>query len=298
MVPPSKTSSARFRTHPATSSSSCGSWRAPGLLHREKRVPDTLIDEQLRRAAEADPPALGPKRSAPQKPATRAPASPSTRTPAASASPPSPAPPASDSGADGRAKKKRPPLTDDQIRAAHRRRMGRDFYAFIGLPSDAPKHSVDRKCKGLARRWRLPGKQREAPRRCRQDGGGVARWRPVGLANADRRSSSRGVRQAECSGASPEGRRPPRSERCAPSPTSSGPAEPPPGPRLAPAHEKARKLMDQGKHKEALSALKEPPGGQPIGSRHHGGFGLGDLEASGWKEWRRRRVSPSGAHLR
>ena len=48
-----------------------------------------------------------------------------------------------------------------------------------------------------------------------------------------------------------------RGASAAPSPTSSGPAAPPPGPRLAPAHEKARKLMDQGKHKEALSALKE-----------------------------------------
>ena len=227
-----------------------------GLLHREKRVPDTLVDEQLRRAAEADPPASGPKRSAPKKPATSAPASSATRTPAASASSPPPTPPASDSGEDGRSKKKRPPLTDDQIRAAHRRRMGRDFYAFIGLPSDAPKHSVDRKCKGLARRWRLPGKQRELP-------DDVAKMVEELLAGVQLvwRTLTDDHHREEYDKRNAQGRAPKvgdlRGASAAPTPTSSGPAEPPPGPRLAPAHEKARKLMDQGKHKEALSALKE-----------------------------------------
>ena len=51
-------------------------------------------------------------------------------------------------------------MTDDQLRAAHRKRLGRDFYAFLGLPPTAPKQAIDRKCKGLARRWRMPGKQR------------------------------------------------------------------------------------------------------------------------------------------
>ena len=134
--------------------------------------------------------------------------------------------------------------------------MGRDFYAFIGLPSAAPKHSVDRKCKGLARRWRLPGKQRELP-------DDVAKMVEELLAGVQLvwRNLTDDHHREEYDKRNAQGRAPKvgdlRGGSAAPTPISSGPAEPPPGRRLAPAHDKARKLKYQGKHKEALSALKE-----------------------------------------
>ena len=48
-----------------------------------------------------------------------------------------------------------------------------------------------------------------------------------------------------------------RGANSAPKPASGTKVAPTPGPTLAPAHEKARSLMGQGKHKEALSVLKE-----------------------------------------
>jgi len=53
--------------------------------------------------------------------------------------------------------------TDDQLRAAHRKRMGRDYYAFLGLPPTAAAAGIDRKCKGLARRWRAAQSERALP---------------------------------------------------------------------------------------------------------------------------------------
>jgi curved DNA-binding protein CbpA len=53
--------------------------------------------------------------------------------------------------------------TDDQLRAAHRKRMGRDYYAFLGLPPTAAAAGIDRKCKGLARRWRAAQSERVLP---------------------------------------------------------------------------------------------------------------------------------------
>jgi len=220
-----------------------------GLLHREKRPHDGMIDDQLRRATEAEPPAQTPTQTPSQpaapKKATQAPKS------------PRPAPPSSpEPGDEDRAKKKRPPLTDDQLRAAHRRRMGRDFYAFLGLPQDAPKHSVDRKCKGLARRWRLPGKQRELPEDVVQKveellGGVQIVWRTLTddqhRAEYDKRhAQGRAPKVGDLRGAS-----------ATPKPSSSSKAAPDPGPTLAPAHARARGLLEQGKHKEALTVLKE-----------------------------------------
>ena len=229
-----------------------------GLVHREKRQLDTLIDEQLRRATEAEPPAAAPRRQAPSKKAGQPPREPKASPKAAPQKTPQ-APPqaAAEAGDEDRPKKKRPPLTDDQIRAAHRRRMGRDFYAFIGLPADAPKHSVDRKCKGLARRWRLPGKQRELP-------ADVAEMVEELLAGVQLvwRTLTDDQHRAEYDKRQSQGRAPKvgdlRGASAAPK-SSSGSAKSAPdqGPSLAPAHEKARRLMAKGQHKEALTALKE-----------------------------------------
>jgi Tfp pilus assembly protein PilF len=118
---------------------------AAGLVHREGRPQDATFDQQIEAAYSAPRPKPKPsKKTADAKPDTAATDS------------------ADDGGKPEEAgeRKRRPPLTDDQLRSAHRKRMGRDFYAFLGLPSTAPKHAIDRKCKGLARRWRIPGKQR------------------------------------------------------------------------------------------------------------------------------------------
>jgi len=53
--------------------------------------------------------------------------------------------------------------TDDQIRTSHRKRIGRDYYAFLGLPPTAASAGIDRKCKALARRWRSAQNDRTLP---------------------------------------------------------------------------------------------------------------------------------------
>ena len=119
---------------------------AAGLLHREGRPQDTMLDQQIDAAVSAPPSTPAPSRR-------------STATSGKAPRTPTPTVEAPAKTEDGE-RKRRPPMTDDQLRAAHRKRLGRDFYAFLGLPPTAPKHAIDRKCKGLARRWRLPGKQR------------------------------------------------------------------------------------------------------------------------------------------
>jgi len=132
---------------------------AAGLLHRQGRPQDALLDQQIEAAVSA-PQAAPPKPAARVKPHAQSDGSKKKKKSIS----PSAAPPPSASSAsrgDETERKRRPPLTDDQLRAAHRKRMGRDFYGFLGLPSDAPKSAIDRKCKGLARRWRIPGKHRD-----------------------------------------------------------------------------------------------------------------------------------------
>jgi curved DNA-binding protein CbpA len=127
---------------------------AAGLLHRQGRPQDPSIDAQLNAIAEAPPPKASKTAQAAQAPKPPAPPKKSQNEPTEEA--------ASAESGDGQ-KKRRPPMTDDQLRAAHRKRIGLDFYAFIGVPPRAPKQAIDRKCKGLARRWRIPGKHRTLP---------------------------------------------------------------------------------------------------------------------------------------
>jgi len=44
--------------------------------------------------------------------------------------------------------------SEDQILQDYDKRVGRDFYAFLGLPEGTPAPAIDKKCKALARRWR------------------------------------------------------------------------------------------------------------------------------------------------
>jgi tetratricopeptide (TPR) repeat protein len=216
-----------------------------GLVHREGRPHDTGIEDQLKRAADADPPKAGGKKPAAQKKASTSTVDPKAQDAATS-----------DTGGEERQKKKRPPLTDDQLRAAHRRRIGRDFYSFLGVPPTAPKHAIDRKCKGLARRWRIPGKQRELPPDVTEKveellAGVQLVWRTL----------TDDKHRAEYDKRNEQGRAPKvgdlRTASSAPKPTGGTKATPSEGPSLDPEHEKARSLMAKGKHKDALAVLKK-----------------------------------------
>lgn len=221
---------------------------AAGLIHREGRPQDKSIDELLTNASNAPLPKAKPvaDRAEPKRASTKA----SEDTPLEGTT---------DSAAtapDGQ-KKRRPPLTDDQLRAAHRKRMGKDFYSFLGLPPGAPKHAIDRKCKGLARRWRIPGKQRELPQEVSEKVeellvGVQLVWRTL---TDDKHRSEYDKRHEQ-------GRAPRvgdlRGATSATIPKTSSKAEnDQKGNTLHPDHLKARELMAKNKHKEALVLLKQ-----------------------------------------
>ena len=219
---------------------------AAGLLHRQGRAQDGTIDGQLKAAADAPPP----------KPIAPA-AKPKTATKAVSKTSDAREPvPETEPGGEPQ-KKRRPPMTDDQLRAAHRKRMGLDFYAFIGVPPQAPKQAIDRKCKGLARRWRIPGKQRALPEDVTTKvdellAGVQLVWRTLTddshRAEYDKRMS--------------QGRAPKvgdlRAASSAAQATGSGSNQADvPEAGLSESHEKARTLMNKGDFKSALSMLKQ-----------------------------------------
>jgi hypothetical protein len=47
------------------------------------------------------------------------------------------------------------------IRKEHNRRMGQDYYTFLGLASKAPGRSVERSCRQLLRRWNVFSRRRD-----------------------------------------------------------------------------------------------------------------------------------------
>jgi hypothetical protein len=209
-----------------------------GLIHREGRPHDTSIADQIQAAYEAPPPKPSAKRS---KDAT----------------------PKKDAGSNkasgpkkGEApgqRKKRPPLTDDQLRAAHRKRIGRDFYAFLGVPPGAPTHAIDRKCKGLARRWRTPGKQREIPADVAEKvnellAGVQLVWRTL----TDEKHRAEYDKRHE------QGRAPKVGDlRATSNPPTPEKAQQKVSESLDSGHIRARELMNSRKYKEALSLLKK-----------------------------------------
>jgi hypothetical protein len=50
-----------------------------------------------------------------------------------------------------------PPMTPALIAKDHAKRMGRDFYGFLGVKPGAPSAVVDRRCKHMAQRWSSAG---------------------------------------------------------------------------------------------------------------------------------------------
>ena len=214
---------------------------AAGLIHREGRLQDNTIEEQIRTAMATPPPA--PKPVASQKKAKKP-------------SAPSPAAEVADPTSDAQ-KKRRPPLTDDQLRGVHRKRMGKDFYSFLGLPPGSPKHAIDRKCKGLARRWRIPGKQRELP-------ADVAEKVEELLVSVQLvwRTLTDDKHRAEYDKRLEQGRAPRvgdlRGATTAPQPKlGSNETDETIGSGLHPDHSKARDLIAQNQYKEALALLKK-----------------------------------------
>ncbi len=135
---------------------------AAGLIHRSGRPDDTDIEDSIKAAYNkthqhsggpkaAAAPSAKPARPK-SSPAPARPAGGSTKKPAGGstkkAARPAP-PPESDSHAKGPAV----PL-EEQILIDYEKRIGRDFYAFLGLPDGTPTPAIDKKCKALARRWR------------------------------------------------------------------------------------------------------------------------------------------------
>jgi hypothetical protein len=217
-----------------------------GLAHREGRPKDDTIEGQLSSAFHSPQPDAVAQAGKEKNEKT----SKSTAKPAGDAPKETPrgdAPP--------REKRRREVLTDDQLRAAHRKRMGRDFYAFIGLPHGSPPAAIDRKCKGLARRWRTPGKERELPAdvQAKVDellAGVQLVWRTL-TDDTHRQEYNKRVQQ---------GRAPKvgdfQTAASAPTPTSKpGANEPEDG--LIPEHKKARALMAKNDFKAALPLLKK-----------------------------------------
>lgn len=213
---------------------------AAGLAHREGRPQDSILDQMIEAACSASP--------APVASATPA-------KPAAKATPDTPADDGTKSDDQGE-RKRRPPLTDDQLRAAHRKRMGRDFYSFLGLPPTAPKHAIDRKCKGLARRWRIPGKQRALEPDVQEKvdhllAGVQLVWRTL----------TDDKHRAEYDKRLQQGRAPKvgdlRSASSSPSGKNSGAAQPSQEANVPKELQQARQMMDNNNFKEALSVLKK-----------------------------------------
>ena len=216
-----------------------------GLTHRQGRPHDTFLEEAVRSASTY----VAPPSSAQGQQSLE----PSVPTPSRRSSSPSVS--RGVTSGDESPKRRRPPMTDEQIQATHRRRMGRDFYAFLGLSSDATSEEIDRKCKGLARRWRLPGKQRQLP--------------PEQAAQIDEllagvqlvwRTLTEAEHRAEYDQRHAQGRAPLvgdlRTAAVAPSPGAATPAEQAKEPEENPALREARGLMRRGQYREALTALK------------------------------------------
>ncbi len=217
-----------------------------GLAHREGRPKDDTIEGQLTDAFNAPQP----------EPTPAAKVSKAAAAPAPAAQSKADAPKDGNRGESApREKRRREVLTDDQLRAAHRKRMGRDFYAFIGLPSGSPAAAIDRKCKGLARRWRTPGKERQLPPDVQSKvdellGGVQLVWRTL-TDDTHRQEYDKRMQQ---------GRAPKvgdfQTAASAPTPSSNEAASPPAS-GLAPEHQKARTLMAKHDFKAALPILKK-----------------------------------------
>jgi tetratricopeptide (TPR) repeat protein len=133
---------------------------AAGLIHRAGRAPETEIEDDIA-AAYKTPQGQAGKTAAKARPkpsAARAAASKPARgrpdTKAKGAKPPP---------AETPERKRAGVLTDDQLEIDYLKRIGRDFYAFLGLPSGTPAQAIDKKCKGLARRWRAAKADRSLP---------------------------------------------------------------------------------------------------------------------------------------
>jgi tetratricopeptide (TPR) repeat protein len=247
---------------------------AAGLVHREGRPQDGSLHELIQSAFDNWKPAAAPKatkKEAVQKAAQQV-------TAAASNEPPKSAFPEESRADAGGEKKRRPPLTDDQIRAVHRKRIGRDFYSFLGLPPTAPNPAIDRKCKGLARRWRLPGKQRALSPEINQKvdellAGVQLVWRT--LTNETHRAE---YDQRMQQGRAPkvgdlQGGKPPQLQ-----PSGGGPDEATNNDALSPAHQRARDHMEQDQYAEALKLLKQARVDDPSSP---------DIMADiGWSTWK------------
>ncbi len=147
--------------------------------------------------------------------------------------------------------------TDDQLRAAHRKRMGRDYYAFLGLPPTAAAAGIDRKCKALARRWRAAQNERTLAPDVQEKveallAGVQLVWRiltePSKRAEYDKRlSQGRAPRVGDLRAGS---------ARAAPQAAATPDLEIDDD-NLSPLHEEARALMDKGDFSSALSLLKK-----------------------------------------
>ena len=249
---------------------------AAGLLHREGRPQDPSIETQLKTVSEAPAPKPQIQANPPSKKGSKPtpPSQPTARKkePPEAAAHPEPAA----EGPEGQ-RKKRPPLSDDQLRAAHRKRIGLDFYAFLGLPPRAPKQAIDRKCKGLARRWRIPGKHRELPQDVQEKvdellAGVQLVWRTL----------TDDAHRAEYDKRMGQGRAPKVGDlRVASSAAAAGgrakAQQDTPEDKLSAAHQKARDHMDKGAYKEALSLLKQARVDDPSSP--------GIMADLGWATW-------------
>lgn len=147
------------------------------------------------------------------------------------------------------------PPSDDKLRGAHRKRMGRDYYAFLGLPPTAAAAGIDRKCKGLARRWRAAQKDRALPTDVEEKvqallAGVQLVWRiltdPAKRAEYDQRlSQGRAPRVGDLRAAPPQ--------RSSSAPGSDSDA----GDETSAEHQQAKALMATGDFAGALPLLKK-----------------------------------------
>lgn len=172
----------------------------------------------------------------------------------------------------------------EQIRVEHRKRMGADYYAFLGLDPSASAQAVDRRAKRLAGRYRVASKAASLPTEVRELArelltGAHLVWRT--LADEERRAEyDRRLDAGQApvlraiKGASKEFATNPGAKVAPGGPLEDATAS------LQGGHIKARKLMEEGKFREAVALLRK----ERLENPSHPDV-LADL---GWATWKAR----------
>ncbi len=174
----------------------------------------------------------------------------------------------------------------EQIRIEHRKRMGADYYAFLGLDPSASAQAIDRRSKRLAGRYRVASKAASLPPEVRELAkelltGAHLVWRT--LADEERRAEygrrldagQAPILQA-IKGASRDFQSHPGMRVAAGGPLDDAASA------LQGGHIKARKFMEEGKFREAVALLRK----ERLENPSHPDV-LADL---GWATWKSRAV--------